>query len=666
VDTLSTDDPHQIGPYHLIGRLGAGGMGRVYLARSEGGRTVAVKLVQSELAQEEEFRQRFAQEVAAARRVGGEWTAPVLEADTEADTPWVATAYIPGPSLQGVVDVEYGPLPAASVQVLANGLAHALKAVHGAGLIHRDLKPSNILLTIDGPRVIDFGIARALETATDSFRTRTGAVIGSPGFMSPEQVRGLQVTPASDVFCMGAVLAYAATGRPPFGTMNSGLHAVMFRVAEEAPDLYGLPEGPDGIGALVRECLAKLPGDRPTPDELIARTRENTVDPWLPGELLALLGRQAADLLDYESPTQPEPHAGAGSASDTPPPSGHPQPVTAHDVVLVRGPEPGLFVDPTQIPPVRFLTARPSTRRRAALVVVTVAVAAVAVTGALVFLPERGAPGGGAAPAPTDNAGSGTGPGGVERPTPVTFAGEWEGPVKNSTDRASETFARLVITDAHVGQKAADFLFVDAKMMCQGTSTLVSRTVDTLVLSPGTTTSNVPPGAPQGTCAPPAQQIIGAGSSTGGDIGGGSAGGTRGDDVPTLNWRAGELSATLRPAVTGKVPVSEAYLGTWRLADTRDGGDQTRVVIKQGPVGTRVARSTSVLGGSRCASESVLVMVSDKSLLLGPNQWVGSAATNPACHTPMYTHTYTRTDEGLRVTYPASTGADPVDLVRVD
>lgn len=666
MDTLSADDPHHIGPYHLIGRLGAGGMGRVYLARSEGGRTVAVKLVQSGLAQEDEFRQRFAQEVAAARRVGGEWTAPVLEADTDAETPWVATAYIPGPSLQGVVDVEYGPLPAASVRVLANGLAHALKAVHGAGLIHRDLKPSNVLLTIDGPRVIDFGIAHALETTTDDFRTRTGAVIGSPGFMSPEQVRGLQVTPASDVFCMGAVLAYAATGRPPFGTMDSGLHAVMFRVAEEAPDLHGLPEGPDGIGTLVRECLAKLPDDRPTPDELIARTRESTADPWLPGELLVLLGRQAAGLLDFESPTQPEPHG--GPTSDRPLPSGHPRPVTDHDIILVPGPGPGVFVDPTRIPPARLLPPHPSPRRRAALAVVTVAAAAVAVTGTLVLLPERGAPGGGVAPAPTDNAGPGSG--GVGRPAPVTFAGEWEGPVKNSTDRGSETFGRLVITDAQVGAKAADFLFVDARMMCRGTSTLVSRTARTLVLSPGTTTSNVPSGAPQGACAPPAQQIINPGSDTGGDtggdIGGGDAGGTRDDGMPTLNWRAGELSATLRPAVVGKVPLSEAYLGTWRLADVRHGGDQTRVVIKQGPIGSRVARSTSVLGGSRCVRDSVLVMVSDKSLLFGPGQRVGSDAANPACDAPLYTHTYTRTDKGLRVTYPASTGADPVDLVRAD
>src|SRR5690606_14274327 len=162
MEALREEDPHRIGEYRLLGRLGAGGMGQVYLARSRGGRTVAVKLVREELAREPEFRRRFRHEVEAARRVGGEWTAPVLDADTEAETPWVATGYIAGPSLHTVVTHDHGPLPERSVRVLANGLAHALRAIHGAGLVHRDLKPSNVLVTIDGPKVIDFGIARAL------------------------------------------------------------------------------------------------------------------------------------------------------------------------------------------------------------------------------------------------------------------------------------------------------------------------------------------------------------------------------------------------------------------------------------------------------------------------------------------------------------------------
>ncbi|WP_157876054.1 serine/threonine-protein kinase, partial [Streptacidiphilus griseoplanus] len=212
MDQLIAGDPALVGPYRLIARLGAGGMGLVYLGRSEQGRTVAVKVVQAEYAGHPEFRRRFAREVAAARRVGGSWTAAVLDADPEAAVPWVATQYIPGPDLHTVVAEDFGPLPEYSVRILANRLALALQAVHGAGLIHRDLKPSNVLVTVDGPRVIDFGIARAMDSlAGDSLHTRTGMLIGSPGFMSPEQVRGLELTPASDVFCLGAVLVYAAT-----------------------------------------------------------------------------------------------------------------------------------------------------------------------------------------------------------------------------------------------------------------------------------------------------------------------------------------------------------------------------------------------------------------------------------------------------------------------
>ncbi|HEX5568594.1 MAG TPA: DUF4328 domain-containing protein [Streptomyces sp.] len=301
MEPLGDGDPRWVGAYRLLGRLGAGGMGRVYLARSDRGRTVAVKVVQEELAGQPAFRERFAKEVTAARRVGGEWTAPVLDADTEAATPWVATGYIAGPSLQAVVDTDYGPLPDHSVYALAAGLVEALRAIHGAGLVHRDLKPSNVLVTIDGPRVIDFGIARALDTVTTGGLTQTGAVIGSPGFMSPEQVRGLRVTPASDVFCLGSVLAYAATGRMPFGADGSGFHALMFRIAEEAPELDGLSEP---LRGLVADCLAKDPAARPSPDDLAARVAEHAPagGPWLPGEVLAQLGRHAVQLLDTEDP----------------------------------------------------------------------------------------------------------------------------------------------------------------------------------------------------------------------------------------------------------------------------------------------------------------------------------------------------------------------------
>ncbi|GAA3967026.1 hypothetical protein GCM10022384_18170 [Streptomyces marokkonensis] len=315
MEKLGGGDPRQIGGYRLLARLGAGGMGQVYLARSDRGRTVAVKLVREELAAREEFRARFRQEVQAARRVGGYWTAPVLDADTEAAIPWVATGYVAGPSLQQVVGHDHGALPERSVRTLGAGLAHALRDIHAAGIVHRDLKPSNVLVTIDGPRVIDFGIARALETVTDGGLTRTGALVGSPGFMAPEQVRGDRVTPACDVFCLGSILAYAATGALPFGTADSGVHALMFRIAQEEPDLDGVPEG---IADLVRDCLKKDPAARPALAEVLERTgARDTVadgrsrDPWLPGALVAQLGRHAVRLLDTENPESP----GAGGAA---------------------------------------------------------------------------------------------------------------------------------------------------------------------------------------------------------------------------------------------------------------------------------------------------------------------------------------------------------------
>ncbi|MDQ1028211.1 serine/threonine protein kinase [Streptomyces umbrinus] len=336
MEKLGPDDPlgvppaggwGRIGAYRLLARLGAGGMGQVFLARSDRGRTVAVKLVRQELAEQEEFRARFRQEVQAARRVGGYWTAPVLDADTEAAIPWVATGYVAGPSLETVVGHDHGALPERSVRILAAGLAHALKDIHAAELIHRDLKPSNVLVTIDGPRVIDFGIARALETVTDGGLTRTGALVGSPGFMAPEQVRGDRITPACDVFCLGSVLSYAATGDLPFGTANSGVHALMFRIAQEEPDLAGVPEG---IADLVRQCLRKDPASRPTLDDILERTgAEDTVtdgrsrDPWLPGTLVAQLGRHAVQLLDTEDPevssgAPPQTPSGAGPRTPAP------------------------------------------------------------------------------------------------------------------------------------------------------------------------------------------------------------------------------------------------------------------------------------------------------------------------------------------------------------
>ncbi|RST20876.1 serine/threonine protein kinase, partial [Streptomyces sp. WAC04770] len=299
---LVAGDPDRIGPYPLLGRLGAGGMGRVYLARSAGGRTVAVKVVHEEHISSGEFRARFRREIESARRVGGRYTAPVLDADPDADRPWVATGYVPGPSLEQAVR-EHGPLPAESVHALAEGLLWALRGIHAAGIVHRDLKPSNVLLTVDGPRVIDFGIARALQVSVESLLTSTGMVIGSPGFMAPEQILGEETGTGADVFALGCVLMYAATGQLPFGNGASNQHAVMYRIVESAPDLTGVGDAP--LRELIGRCLTKKPAERPGVDVLLADigTSESPGaalrgGAWLPPQLLARLARQAAVLLD--------------------------------------------------------------------------------------------------------------------------------------------------------------------------------------------------------------------------------------------------------------------------------------------------------------------------------------------------------------------------------
>ncbi|MEV7026880.1 serine/threonine-protein kinase, partial [Kitasatospora sp. NPDC093558] len=234
---LLAEDPSVVGSYRLLGRLGAGGMGCVYLGRTAGGRTVAVKVVRPELAADAEFRARFRREVAAARQVGGAWTAPVLDSDTESPEPWVATGYVAGPSLAEAV-AQFGPLSEDGVRALVAGLAEALTAIHGLGLIHRDLKPSNVMLSPDGPVLIDFGIARAMDSLATSALTSTGVVVGSPGYMSPEQVQDRPLGPASDVFQLGAVLAFAATGASPFGADSPA--ALLYKVAHGEPELGGL------------------------------------------------------------------------------------------------------------------------------------------------------------------------------------------------------------------------------------------------------------------------------------------------------------------------------------------------------------------------------------------------------------------------------------------
>ncbi len=269
---LQPGDPQLIGPYRLRGRLGAGGMGRVYLGLSPGGRAVAVKVIRADLAQDAEFRARFRREVGVARRVSGLFTAPVIDADVESPVPWLATAYVRGPSLADAVS-EHGPLPAASVLVLARGLAEGLSAIHAAGVVHRDLKPANVLLAEDGPRLIDFGISRAVEA---SALTHTGLVVGSPGFMSPEQAEGREVGPSSDVFSLGAVLAFAATGQGPFGSGSTP--ALVYRVVYCVPQLDLVPAE---VRPLIDRCLAKDPARRPTADDLLSGAAQPAAG-WLP------------------------------------------------------------------------------------------------------------------------------------------------------------------------------------------------------------------------------------------------------------------------------------------------------------------------------------------------------------------------------------------------
>ncbi|MFI7145408.1 protein kinase [Nonomuraea sp. NPDC050022] len=289
-----------MGLIRLRGRLGGGGMGQVYLGRTRGGWPVAVKVVRSELAGDAEFRRRFEYEVSMAREVGGIYTAHVVDADTNADPPWMATAYIPGPTLHQAV-ATHGQLPSAAIGVLGAGLAEGLIAIHEKILAHRDLKPGNVILAADGPRVIDFGIARALEAAS---HTVTGAVIGTPAFMSPEQSRGGEVGPASDVFSLGAVLVFAATGCGPFGTGQSD--AVMYRIRHDDPDLTGLPKD---LVDLVGACLAKTPEHRPSPADLLDRlaaSAESTTQ-WLPPTVTALITQLEEDLSEPSGdPSIPE------------------------------------------------------------------------------------------------------------------------------------------------------------------------------------------------------------------------------------------------------------------------------------------------------------------------------------------------------------------------
>ncbi|MFC9530690.1 MULTISPECIES: protein kinase domain-containing protein [unclassified Streptomyces] len=377
IKPLAAFDPVRIGPYLLLGRLGAGGMGRVFLARSESGRTVAVKVVHEEHVSDERFRARFRREIDAAQRVGERYTAPVLDSGPDDDPPWVATGYVPGLSLDQVVR-RHGPLPTASVRAVADGLLRALKDIHDAGIVHRDLKPSNVMLTVDGTKVIDFGIARALETSAEAPLTSTGMAVGSPGFMSPEQIQAQRVGPKSDVFTLGSVLMYAATGRLPFGHEASNQHAVMFQIVQDEPDLDGVDD--PALRALISQCLTKDAGQRPDVDTLLADPElvktvaaKNTL---LPADVVAHIAQQSARLLDAEA----APHRA--------------EPVDRSTVGL--RPQPG---PPEAVPPAGGSTTpkperRPARRRRTLIVLPIIAVITVG-GGAVALLPSFGGGGDG-------------------------------------------------------------------------------------------------------------------------------------------------------------------------------------------------------------------------------------------------------------------------------
>ncbi|WP_327184519.1 serine/threonine-protein kinase [Streptomyces sp. NBC_01334] len=496
---LGADEPTTVGPYRLLGRLGAGGMGRVYLGRSAGGRTVAVKIVHPHLALDEEFRARFRREVDSARRVGGAWTAPVLDADPEATVPWVATGYAAGPSLAAAVTSGGGPLPEHSVRVLGAGLAEALGAVHELGLVHRDVKPSNVLLTVDGPLLIDFGIARATD-GTASL-TSTGVSVGSPGYMAPEQILGKVASGAADVFSLGAVLAYAATGQPPFPGDSSA--ALLYKVVHEQPELGEPDSGLRGeLRAVVEACLSKDPTARPAPAEVARRLAPEgaarlVAGGWLPGALVEQLGRSAVQLLNLEG-------TGAGAEPVASGPVGFSSPAVTSGKPAVSlgefGPppvmgggavtpadRPRLVPEPRDAEPAASGADRPGKvsvtvaatatpgeggrgRRLSCTVALAVAGAMAAVTVGSVFLfrmlpgdDERNDASGSDAYSSAPADGSSSGPAASQAPTalPARYVGTWEGEGSGLGGTLPMGTFRVTVRQADVGDKLGELRQTD-------------------------------------------------------------------------------------------------------------------------------------------------------------------------------------------------------------
>jgi hypothetical protein len=362
VEALRRWDPEQVGGYALIGRLGAGAMGQVYLGRSAAGRLVAIKTIRVEYAEDPDFRIRFAQEVAAARRVSGAFTAPVVAADPEADVPWLATAYVPAPSLSTLVRA-CGPMSVRAVRWLGAGCAEALESIHNAGLVHRDLKPSNVLVSPDGPRVIDFGVARAVERVQ---LTLTRGTLGTPAFMAPEQARDTrQATSASDVYSLGATLVLAATGHSPY--RGETVMDVLVQLATSQPDLSELPPELAGVVGL---CMDRDPRRRPTAAGLLAHLAVDLAPDAAPGESgrQVLSGRALALIAEYRHEPSPQdaPETGEDDTFGSQPALGDPGALAgadAADPVASGGPVPSVAGRREAAPPVARRPARRPARR---------------------------------------------------------------------------------------------------------------------------------------------------------------------------------------------------------------------------------------------------------------------------------------------------------------
>ncbi|MFC8823844.1 serine/threonine-protein kinase [Streptomyces sp. NPDC057137] len=473
---LGEGDPAVVGGYRLAAVLGTGGMGKVYLTYTPGGRPIALKVIRPEFSEDPEFRRRFQREVQAAQRVQGLYTAPVIDSDTEGSQPWLATAYVPGPSLAHAV-AQHGALPLRSVLLLSVGVAEALHVIHGAGIVHRDLKPANVLLASDGPRVIDFGIARAADTTA---LTGTGVSVGTPAFMAPEQAAAGTVSPATDIFALGQIAAFAAIGSPAYGEGSS--HAVLYRIVHEDPDLSRVPAE---LLPLVTRCLTRDPAGRPSLTEIIELCHEISPvalrqgEDWLPQAVAGSITERlqlpepaktpppqpsVAPTPTQFSPQPPAPgtvnpyaptgfavppQTGPGAPGPVPPPPGYP----AHPTQGHHTPPPGYPMQPTPPPgyhtppPVvhaPYVPPRPPKRKqRTGLIVAASVVGAIVVLGVIGSLLPDGSGKDDESKSPSGGSSSSAGGGSDNGETSGTDAG------KKRPDPKSASYKGIDVTESY-------------------------------------------------------------------------------------------------------------------------------------------------------------------------------------------------------------------------